>query len=168
MNEQNNRLQHWAFPRLKLGCRCEVRYNSPHISQSETYFHHLRRHHLARRQQGQGSQDAITAWHASLCQQTSINGGLLTVSQKTMNNHGCKMVSLSHWRWIFHASINEVPSLTIKTASNKVEQFSATPLEEKTIKEEASLMNINSSTRNQWKLRKVNEEEYATTHIVIS
>ena len=93
--------------------------------------HHLRRYRFTHRQQGQGSWDAITAWHASLCQQTSINGVLSTMSQKTMNNHGCKMTSLSHWRWSFHASINEVPSSTIKMASSKEEQFSTTPLEEK-------------------------------------
>ena len=41
------------------------------------------------------------------------------MSRETMNNHGCKMTSLSHWRWSFHASTNEVPSSTIKTAGKQ-------------------------------------------------
>ena len=48
-------------------------------------------------------------------------------------NHGHKKSSLSHWRWNFHISINEVPSLTIKMAGvlliNKEEQLSAMPLD---------------------------------------
>jgi hypothetical protein len=42
---------------------------------------------------------------------------------------------LSHWRWSFYTSINEVPSLIIKTASisltNKEEQLSTMLLEDK-------------------------------------
>jgi hypothetical protein len=112
MNKATGHEQCWRQPsiesllELQLGCWWEARCNSPHISQSETCFHHLQRHHLVRRQQGQGWRDAITPWHASLCHQTSINGGLSTISHETMNNHCCKMMSLSHWRWSYHADIN--------------------------------------------------------------
>ena len=42
---------------------------------------------------------------------------------------------LSHWRWTFHANTNEVPSLIIKmvivSLTNKEEELSAMPLEDK-------------------------------------
>jgi hypothetical protein len=51
-----------------------------------------------------------------------------------MNNRGCKMMSLSHWRRNYHANTNEVPSMTSKTAgvslTNK-EQLYTTLLEDK-------------------------------------
>ena len=55
------------------------------------------------------------------------------MSHETMNNHSCKMTSLSHWRWSFYESTNEVPSSTIKIASVslKKEQFSAILLVDK-------------------------------------
>ena len=97
-------------------------------------LHHFQRDQLAHWQQGPRQWDATTSWRASLCQQaSSINGSLTTVSHKAVNDHGRETTCLSHWRWSFHTSTNEVPSLTIKTASisptNKEEQLSATPLD---------------------------------------
>jgi len=60
---------------------------------------------------------------------------LSTVSRKAVNDHDRETTSLSHWRWNFHASINEVPSLTIKTVGTLLskieEQLSAILLEDK-------------------------------------
>jgi hypothetical protein len=46
--------------------------------------------------------------------QSPIKGWLPTKPWKD-NDYGCKMMSLSHWRWSLHANINEAPSLIIKT-----------------------------------------------------
>ena len=45
--------------------------------------------------------------------------GLSMMSRKAINDHGRETTSLSHWRWNFHASINEVPSSAIKTAGKQ-------------------------------------------------
>ena len=46
-------------------------------------------------QQGPRQRDATTSWRASLCQQaSSINGSLMTVSHKAINDHGRPKTSL--------------------------------------------------------------------------
>ena len=154
---------HWAFPRLKLGFWWQAGSNPTCISQEYACFHHLRKHHLARRQQGQDNEMPLhhgihshsNSHHQSMvhCRLCLVRPWTTMVTQKT---------PLSHWRWSFHANTNEVPSLIIKIAgvslTNKEEELSTMPLEDKDNQGGtwvASPMNPNSSTKNQQKSRKV-------------
>ena len=69
-----------SFPNWwETGC------NPPCISQEYACFQHLRKHHLAHRQQGPRQRDATTSWRTFSCQQTSkINAGLSIVFHEIM------------------------------------------------------------------------------------
>jgi hypothetical protein len=63
--------------------------------------------------------------------QSPIKGWLPTKPRKD-HDYGCKMMSLSHWRWSLHANIDEAPSFIIKTDGvSLTKQLFTTPLEDK-------------------------------------